>query len=300
MKLFKIFLTLAILSTLLSCDKEEQPPTYFHISDITFESNPNADVNQGSLRQEIPNVYVLARNIEDMGPGDDLGYQNIPSTFPYLGNGLSRLTFTPSVMVNGSTTSIIEYPHFEPIVLDNYDIKLLEIDTISLTTRYKSLDQIEFLFNEDFEANQSIFRDYAIDNTEGLFVNQPNVVYEGGQSGHIHLDEINRIIDVATNDSYLLTTNRPFLEMDVRTDVALSFGLVAINSTNGAAEVGQVGGIFPTDGTWKKVYYQLTETVSFFETRGFDRFQLYFAATLTGTMTEGDIYIDNVKLIQQK
>jgi len=302
MKLYNIFFCLAILSLLVSCDKEEQPPSYFHLKNIGFESNPNADNNQGSLRQNITNAYVLVREIGDTGPSEDLGYQNIPSTFPYLGSGLSTITFTPAVMVNASSSSIIEYPHFEPIVVDNRDVKLLEIDTFSLTTRYKSNDQIEFLFNEDFEANESIFRDYAIAGTDGLFVNQNEVVYEGGQSGYIHLDLADSlfVIDVATFTKYQLTTNRPFLEMDVMTDMALSFGLVATNSTTGEVIQATVGGVFDTDGVWKKVYFQLTETVSFFETRNFDEFQIYFGAQLLGTQTEGNIYIDNVKLIQQR
>lgn len=302
MKLYNIFFSLAILSLLASCDKEEEAPSFLHIKSISFESNPSASNDQGSLRHNIPNAYVLIREIGDTGPAEDLGYQNVPATFPYLGSGLSKITFTPAVMVNGSSSSIIEYPHFEPIVVDNHDVKLLEVDTFTLTTRYKSNDLIEFVLTEDFEANQNIFRDYAVASTEGRFVNQNEVVYEGGQSGHISLSVADSVsaINVATFDKYPITTNRPFLEMDVMTDIPLAFGLIGTNSITGAVEQVSVGGVFATDGVWKKVYFQLTETVSFFETQNFDSFQLYFGAQLLGNQTQGDVYIDNVKLIQQR
>lgn len=299
MKLYNIFILLTSLTFLTSCDEEEKPPAYFHFSNISFENNPNADLNQGSLRQEIPNAYVLIRDESSSEPAGDLGFQNIPATFPYLGSGSSTITIMPAVRLAGSSTSIVEYPHFEPIVFENYDVKSLEVDTLPLVTRYKSSDQIEFLFNEDFEANMNIFRDYAVAGTEGRFENQNQTVYEGGQSGRIHLDAEHPTIDVATSDFYPITTNRPYLEIDINTAFAVGIGVVG-KRADGSTDVADVGGLFSTGGEWKKGYFPLTDAISYLQTRGSDSYQVFFRSGAAGFTGEADIFIDNVKLIQQK
>ncbi|MFT4971153.1 MAG: hypothetical protein ACI9JY_000350 [Saprospiraceae bacterium] len=297
MKFYVILLIIGVLALFTSCDKEEPPPSYIHFDQITFEQNPDASLFQGSLRQRMPNVYVTINDESNDEPAQDIGFQNIPSTFPYLGVGPNTITVRPSVPVNGNNASIIEYPFFEAFVLTNYELELFEIDTISLTTRYRSEAEIDILFNEDFEQNSSIFREYALPEMEGLLVNQIEDVYEGVQSGRIHLDETNRFIDVATTGVYPLDLNEPYLEMDYKTDVLLSFGL--IGNDGGNTDFSPVGFLAPKE-TWNKVYFQMKDAVSYLQSRGFSNFQVYYSAALGGTMTEADIHLDNVKLLKQK
>ena len=300
MKIYAILLTISSLCFLASCDKAETPPSYLHFDKISVEGNINAPSNQGSLRHKIPNGYVTIRDEASNSPASDMGYQNIPATFPYLGSGLSTITISPAVPVNASSTSIIEYPFFERIVLENYDLKALMVDTISLVTRYKDVTQIDILFNEDFESNASLFSSYAQDNMEGLLVNEignADAVYEGTQSGHIHLDENNRLIDVATGAFFQLDSKQPFLEFDYKTDVAITIGLIATNGSS--LEVQELGGVFAKEG-WNKAYFQLKDLVSDFETRGFTNFQINLFAGLPTNMTSADIYLDNFKLLKLK
>lgn len=297
MKFYAILFTTALLAIFTSCDKEEQPPSYIHFDKITFEANPNASTLQGSLRQRIPNVYLTIDDESDNEPAQDLGFQNIPATFPYLGVGPNTIRARPAVPVNASGTSIIEYPFFEPFILNSYDFKLLEVDTISLTTRYRDDDEIIIFFNENFEENSSIFREYDTPEMEGLLVNQTDDVYEGTQSGYIHLDAGNPLIFVATTDVYALDLNEPYMEMDYKTDVPLRFGLVGNNGGN--VDFVEIGGVLPKD-TWNKVYFQLKDAVSNLNSRGFNNFQFYLAATFDGQTEEANIYIDNIKLLKQR
>jgi hypothetical protein len=299
MKIYAILLMMGTLALFASCDKqEEQVPSFVHFDKVTIEQNPDASPFQGSLRQEIPNVYVNIREESVNDAGQDLGYQNIPATFPFLGTGPSTIRVRPAVPINATSTSIIEYPFFETILLEGYELTALEVDTISLVTRYRSSEEIDIRFNEDFEQNSSIFREYATPEMEGLLENQTDDVYEGTQSGRIHLDTANVSIDVATVGIYGLDLNEPYLEMDYKTDVILRFGL--IGNDGGNKDFVEIGGVLPKEN-WNKVYFQLKNAVSNLQARGFENFQLYYAATILGTdLTEADIHLDNIKLLKQK
>jgi len=297
MKLLKLLTLCLVVFFAMGCDNEEEAPAFFAFEEFTFVNNPNGPINQGSIRHNIPAAKIALRPVEGEGFSDDLGIQNIPSQFPYLGSGEKIITILPNVPFSGSSTDIDDHPHIEPIVFDGFQVEELQTYNLPLTFQYKDDNEIEFLFNETFDLSNHIFLDFATDSMQGTFVNSIANVYEGSASGQICLGEGKSLETiVATLESYTLMGEKsPFIEFDINTDVLVSFGLITDTD-----EFIQIGGSFDTEGQWKKFYYPIRGFVNDAVLAGAENFQIYWAAGVEPDIPVPSIFIDNVKLIQGK
>ena len=296
MKILKLFTLLWIISLTLSCNDEETPPAFFVFEDFEFVNNPSGPINQGSLRHKIPAAFVTLRPVEGESFSDDLGIQNIPSTFPFLGSGEKKITITPNVPINGSSTLVDDHPHIAPLVFDNFQVEELQTYNLDLTFQYKNDNEIIFLLNEDFEGANHTFLDFATDDMLGTFVNSTENVYEGNSSGQIVLNEdMQETVALSLNSFELDPQKNPFIELDINTSITLSFGIQP-----DVGDIRQIGGSFNTEGEWKKFYYPIRDFVTTAENQGAQTYQFYFAAFIGDGDPAPSIFVDNIKVMQAR
>ena len=277
---------------LASCDlinPEEEVPAYLYIDEFTLGPNPN--INHGSLSSRITNAYVFVG-------GDVLGLVSLPALLPVTLTGEQEVIIDPMIRDNGVAATVNLYPFYQRFSV-TIDLQPTQIDTIHPATRYR--DDAKFAFIEDFEFTGNIFDDDR-DGNDATFVDTTTVeVFEGNGSGRIHLTKDDPFIEVATDLDQLFDLNdagRAYLEVNYKTDIDVIFGYIGHN-ISGSPIPEFVFGVNPKD-SWNKIYFNLTDIIL---TTNFDKgYQIVITAGLPIAggeiaVEEGDIYLDNIKLV---
>lgn len=264
-------------------------PAYIYIHPYQMKENP--DINHGSLTEFIVASYVFIGN-------ENLGIFTLPAKIPVLDiEGPQTILMDPLVRENGSVFTLGAYPFYsrwEGTVNLNYT----KTDTVQPITSYRS--NITIAFVEDFETSFRVFTDKIDQDSVTSIESSTLDVFEGNRSGHIRLTLDNPVLEIATSADNLFNlrgSNICYLEVNVKTDTEFFFGLI------GNDNLGQVGknyefGVLPRN-EWTKIYFNLTDQVRVSQ---FDSYQIAIRALLPaafgfGEQEEGNIFLDNIKLI---
>jgi len=225
--------------------------------------------------------------------GANLGIFEMPFTVPSLETGLQTLTIRPGVKLNGISASRIDYPFFEPYIID-YELHVGEIHLIEPHTRYKEV--CKFPLIEDFEDPGISFnyKDYS----DTVFVNQNDVLREGRYTGAIFLNEVQATFEATSNEDYELPQNSsPVLfEFDYKNNNGFEIGMYLIEG--GAAVWNGLLYVKPST-VWKRFYVDIGQTATIeLSTELFRMGIRAFYEEESGGAAE--IYLDNIKLIHYK
>ena len=292
--LYPIFILILpfLLFFLQSCEKfsgDQNIPAYLKIDSVYITTQPSL---QGSPTHkaiiDITDAWVY---VDD----EFLGAFQMPANFPVLKEGKHKVTVFAGIKKNGIAATRGAYPFYAPIVLE-VTFKPDSTSSVGiLHTTY--LSSANFLWMEDFE-NAGISLDttprssYAIGKTPI----GSTLTFEGNHSGIITMDTVNKKLEIVTHSSYTIPNAPVFLELNFNINTNLIIGTVVYDNQTIIQE--PVITLVPTNGKWKKIYIDLTNAVN--ATAGATAFKVYLSNTYTSGTLNGQILIDNLKLVTSK
>lgn len=286
MKISNILLSVFILSlfTLTSCKEENlEPgiPAFVRVESFDFTAD---FVTEGSSMQKIKDVWVYA-------DGVTVGVFELPATVPILKEGAGELRLEGGIEINGISTTRINNPFFEPVIIDDFEYLPDSIVTVSPSTTYR--ETVVFVWMEDFE-DPSVSLD-----TANLGGNTPlsryggDDVFEGNYSGVVHLDSIHDTFEAATFNSYQLPTDGSpvLLEMNYKNDHYFSVGIIE-ESVSQIVKTDII--VLYASEEWNKIYINITDNVNGSSAYAFKVFVRTYLDDPNETAT---IQLDNMKLL---
>ncbi len=286
--LYKFILLIQFALLMSGCVKNNPIPAYLEIDEWTLKANPALNGKEGELFHGIKHAAVYVGN-------DILGYFELPCKIPILRFGNQRITISPAIMDGGRMTVKIVYP-FTEYYFKDLDVVSGETYHISPVTRYNAA--VNFHFVEDFEsASLKIMTDPS--SSASLFQTQHTDAGKSGYKGIINLSSTDSVwIGNSFSDLVLPKGGQPvYMEVDYRSTVNVSTGIISINSKNENTINPNVRLNMQdaTTAVWKKIYIDLTEIVSYSDDSQY--FELYLRAALPQDMISGKVEIDNIKII---
>ncbi len=282
MKNYSYIFSLGLILFCGSCgfyDQAEVPAAFLKIDSIEQVTTSG----QGFNSHKLTDVWVYADT-------ELLGVFTPPIDVPVIPKSDStEIILFPGIRNNGVSTNPIIYPF-----MDRYENKLPlksgETITIDPIFNYRSSAVFEMI--EGFEGNHGFTFDADTISSTSLLVSEEEFL-EGSRSGHFSIDEANRTVQVATGLEFStegLDGREVYLELDYKNDTPLFVGVIARSQLQ---ELKEWKVILPPRDNWNKIYVDFTNELAF---SNIEFYRIVFGVTL-GSATEGDAYIDNVKLI---
>lgn len=305
MKCLRYIFLFGMVLLLFSCKKfkgGQEIPAYVKIEPWTLTTNYDIE---GAATHAITDAWIYVdgslHGCFEMKSHSDGTYVMIP----LLKEGGHKLQIYPGVKLNGIASTRVQYPFYQPYVV-NYDFKQGETGTFTPSTKYYDINvntSICFKMMEDFEDIMNI-RLYSTDTTyadlEPIDYNtDPNawldpVNSEHCKSGHIHLGDDTKRFCVASDTLQGIPSvgNYVLLEMDYKCSSEMLVGLYLKSSQEGIIDKEMV--YLKASNTWKKTYINFSPI--FNENPNIAYAKFYLKGVVEGTNT-ADFYIDNIKLI---
>lgn len=276
-----LFLLLAtLLLTLTGCPSDTDLVPAF----ITIDGFDLQTPNQGEPTFDIPEVWVFA-------DAEFIGAFGLPARIPVPRAGSTQLRFEPGVRQNGVSAAPEPYDFYTPVnlTLDLAAGETIDVGTLSIT--YKP--EVRFAIFETFEVGVTRAFTEVINGSASLLTTQ-ELVRTGDFSGKIHMTEDNPIFEVASAGSFFgLTSTRRYvwLEMDF---LSQAEGLIGVSGNTGLANPSLFDPGFRPRDSWTKIYFDVTDIIVDLQ---LDPVRINLATLLPADLAEGDVYLDNIKLI---
>lgn len=267
---------------------EELIPSYIVIDDIQVTTNNQ----QGSSSSNITDAWFYV-------DGGDRGAFPLPARIPYLGEGAHKIKVAPGIKLNGVSATRVPYPLVEPAELD---VELFRDSAISINVRCNYFQTTKFELIEDFEDVNMSFTTFDLNTAEWRFTNRSTdpdgYVFEGAHSGGGFMENDSAFLNIVTKQTFenLPKNGIPvFVELDFNTNTFVDMKMSGIEGTQ---EIREIIGLRPTDGSWKKIYINLTSILSY-DTGG-SEYRIWFQASHTNGDTESFFLMDNFKLLYRE
>jgi len=287
---FSFLILVVLVATLLSgCDTKNDSdliPAYIHIDRIGL----NATYDQGTASHKITDAWVYIDETL-------IGAFELPATVPVLYTGEHTITIRPGIKLNGIANTRSIYPFYTDIKKKMF----LVADSISAfndtITSYKSNVTFPWLENFDFSGTTL---DTTRKSTVALTkINDPALVFHttgeaNNYSGFVSLKADTSVFEAATTQRFEFPGNGAsvFLEMNYKINQSL---VVGVYYTASGVRVQRPLLILNKTDDWKKVYVNLT--VPKYDTPSATEFQIFFGAQKEESVSEGQIFLDNLKLV---
>jgi hypothetical protein len=276
-----IFVTLSLFfSACTWLDNEVQIPSYVHIPEYHFQALPG----EGTSSHNITDAWVFVN-------GQKIGAFQLPATVPVLASGKSTFDIFPGIKLNGIAATRAIYTFYSRYTSD---VELYPDSMITIIPSCTYVDGLSFDFIEDFESIGVVFDKTDRSDTTLMKTDDAEHVFEGQYSGYIALENNITFFEAKSINAYSLpkTGGFSFIEINCKSTIPFVVGLFA-NEFNYSTR-NPIVVVTPSDN-WKKIYVNLTPTVSRFQ-QAFN-FNVLIAAQLDETETQGRIWIDNIKLL---
>lgn len=276
-----------LLVELTSCNlinPDEEIPAYIEVKGIKTTSNYST---QGSASGNIKDVWVFA-------DGAYLGTYELPAKFPVLLSGKQKISFAAGIEANGIASTNEFYPLYR---FFETDVNLIpgQVSTMdTITVEY--FPALQYAWFEDFEKDTS-GGGISLDTTGISLANiLPDSVdvFEGRRSLKMKVNATENFIECRTvGDGYLLTPGKDiYLEMNYRCNQPFIMGFLG-TTISGEKTIPIIK--LNTKPEWNKIYVRLGPYVN--ANTDVLKFKIYFRLALASGLTEGLVYLDNVKLI---
>jgi hypothetical protein len=284
------FLCILLISA-SSCEKfsgDQSIPAYLTIDSIYLKTTPSI---QGTASQRITDAWVY---VDD----EFLGAYELPARLPVLKTGKHKVTVWSGIKKNGIAATRLSYEFYNSVVRDVTLTPDSTTKTGVLSTTYQA--NTVFVWKEDFESGVS----NSLDTTKGSTANieRTNIgsplTFEGKASGIVELDSAHDFFECQTHSEYAIPYPAApvFLEMNFNITNPLVVGLFTYGSTT--LYQTPVITLNPTNGQWKKIYIELTNTV--FAYTGMTTYRVYLSALKDKGVKESTILFDNFKVVTRK
>jgi hypothetical protein len=277
-KQIRFFLLVLLSCTLFSCKKGKlQAPesAFIIVKDITVKTKTN-NPNQGSGSHAITDIWYYVN-------GEFKGVFPVGNVMPIVATGNVEIVLMAGIKNNGISETRIPYPPYNSVKIN---LNIEPGKTYTLNPQFEYNTTAFFYYAEDCEGTGTYF------NTDGNYncsiIPDPENVF--GKSYYMTMYD-------SASTARLLQTNQYFLpgsgatvyvEMNYKCNQEITLGL-----KDDLGNFLQILNITPTD-EWKKIYIQLTNTVT---ASSRSNFRVYVQATKA--VSNPSIYIDNIKLIYQ-
>jgi hypothetical protein len=263
-----------------SCDiinPEEKTPTFVHIDSFQFAPTPNT----GTASQKITTVWAYFN-------GYTLGAFDLPATFPVLADAPGTLTVRPGIVYSGINDVLVSYPFFRS---DTMTLQPSPGQVIHFTpeTSYYG-DSVLSITNEDFELGNSFT--LVTGDTPLVRVSDPGLVFEGGYSGYIYLNNKKESENIMTMP--FTAPVETYLELDYKCNLHFDVGLQSTNSS-GQLFTQYLFTYRPRD-FWDKIYIGLQDFISQYPNKSYR----VVIKVRSETPVTGYVSLDNVKVVSRK
>lgn len=283
---FKNSIVVCLLFLVSACtvlDPADPAPAYIRVKNIRISSNYEL---QGSNSAKVTDVWIYNQ-------GSYQGTYELPARFPILTSGLQKVFFGAGIKANGIASTSEFYPLYKfkelDVVLTPGDT--LELDTIDISY----FPELQYTYYEDFEkdtAGGGISLDLSTASL-GTINTDSVVVFEGRRSMKMTVGTATNFVECfSVGDGFPLTKGRDiYLEMNYRCNQRFQVGLIGI--TPGGPQAIPVILLNPKND-WNKIYIRLGPYVN---PSNAIKFKVWLRMFLEDGVTEGVVYVDNLKLI---
>ena len=271
-----------------SCDKfkgDQTIPAYLTIDSIYITTSLSM---QGSASAKITDAWVY---VDDM----QIGAFQLPARVPVLQKGMHVVKILPGIKKNGIAATRVAYPFYIPVE-ETLDLK--EGDTTAMgVLKSNYYPTTEFDLIEGFEG-VTLFFDTTLRSEVALEltpIGSP-LTFEGNHSGEVRMDSVGQFFECVNDRDFLIPFAPVYLELNFNTNNTLVMGVFLY----GISVIQQVPIIFlqPTDGKWKKIYVDMTNTLNAYS--GMIQFRVFLSAIQETSVDEALILMDNIKVVTRK
>ena len=281
-RFFTLLLSLAILLSFTGCPADlEVIPAFVTIDGFDLQTP-----ELGPSTSDISEVWVFAGENNNF-----IGAFPLPARIPIPRTGSTDLRFEPGVKQNGVSVTPEIYEFYTPVLRT---LELVPGETIDVGTPVIGYrPEAKFAIFETFEAGFTRAFSQRVRGDTSLVVTQ-EVVRTGEFSGKIYLSDDDPLVEVASTESFSGLTdvrNYVWLEMDFRSDANGQWGATG---ANGIDVIRFFDAGFRPRAEWTKVYFNLTETII---ESTLDEYRINLTTLLPPELSEGSVYLDNIKLI---
>lgn len=268
-----------VLCTSCPADFDSEP---VFVTVTGFELSTGA--GEGAATSDITEVWAFAE-------GDFLGVFPLPARIPLVRQGEVTLRLEAGIRQDGRSVTPDIYPFYTPVERSVTLVPGEILDFGILPIRYRAATIFGFI--EDFEPGRSrVFTEQLVG--QGGLVPQSTVVFSGGVAGRLSLTADNNLVELASAELLRDLNEIPinvWLEVDYLSDVPVVFGVVG-QQLGSPVRVFDPG--FLPRGEWTKIYFNLSPVIG---AADLAELQVALSALLPPELTEGNLFLDNVKLL---
>lgn len=293
------YLTILVLIlfslTIVGCDSfdsDQTTPSFVYIKGFKMVENPkiNQSSDAGFQTEAITDAWVYVDN-------KYIGTYVLPCTVPILKEGNHKIDVRPGVKLNGIALTRTEYP-FYTFYSEKHDLvagKTTTIDTIDIM--YMD-DRTVFGLTELFERPYLAFTTDGINQDTNKLVEcyDKSIVKWGDKCGAMYLNSEEATYRIISDSIICNNYSALILEVDYWCNIPFEIGISGRPSPALGIQYINAMALYPNDTKgWQKVYVVLGKVWS---QLGYpDQFRVFFAPQKKDGITNGWIYIDNVKII---
>lgn len=287
-KYFQLFL-LAIIILSISCAKELDEayiPSYIKIDKIEMQTTGS----QGSSSSYLTDAWVYIN-------GEERGAYPLPTTVPLIAEGKQTIKIAPGIKLNGVSGTRVPYPMVEPVVME---IDLVKDSIKPLNVRCEYYSTTKFALIEDFEDINMKFETTPNNTAEWrsthTSTDPDSFIFEGYHSGGGFLNDDENYLQIVTKQFFdeLPKEGIPvFIELDFKCNTTILLSVVSYQG--GVGDSQDLIYLSPTGDIWKKIYINLTSTLSYDLVS--DQYKFVISAVHSSANDESIVLLDNFKLL---
>lgn len=280
-----LFVILGLVSLIFTSCREENlkpgVPAFVHVESFNFTSNY---ATQGTARQNIKDVWAFA-------DGATIGVFELPADIPVLKDGAGQLRLEAGIELNGISTTRVNNPFFEPVIIDDFNFIPDSVKSVNPVTTYRT--STTFAWMEDFEEPTISLDTTNLSGNTGISTVSGDEAFQGNFSGYITLDSTHNVFEAATFNSFQLPKDGSpvLLEMNYKNDFYFTVGVIE-ESTSQIIKT-EILVLYPSE-EWNKIYVNFTDKV---RASSAYQFKVFVRTYVDNNDTAAHIFLDNMKLM---
>jgi hypothetical protein len=240
---------------------------------------------EGSSNSKITDAWV---SVDD----EYLGTFPVPGTFPLIANGSHKLSIRAGITDNGISATRVAYPHFSTW---QQNVVVEKGKTLSFHPEFNYTPNTHFPQIEDFDDGSLSLISSGNSNAVLTVTNSGDTNALENNSGHVVLDNIANVFEVATNDTFFIPVGfSPYIELNYKTQVEFNIG-VYIHTDVGVLQTSLLT-VRSTD-QWKKIYVDMVSLLDLSLLQSATGYKIYIHAEKPSSLTTAEIFLDNLKVV---
>jgi len=289
MKKLKFIFFISLTISLSSC-KEDITASWLKIDTINLVTNTTTE---GINSNDITDVWLYM----DSQP---MGVWELPCEIPILAEGEHEFFIRAGIKSNGINATRIFYPFYKPT---EFTLTLKKGETVSYTPSVTYKPNLNFSGREDFEDTGIILSNDDLNDTTKIHLisntNYPDIVKYGNNCGSMSITSTDTICQVYTDLAINISKNQIFMELDYMNTNTFAIGLITQSGVTGITVNSpfiRINAQEESNLKWKKIYLDLTEYLTTISSPL--NFEYYIISQTDEGVTEGKVYLDNIKIVQ--